>query len=61
MNGKKYYLHRVEKLFPHLTAKQQTIIRGASNASFHYLGSAKMFGQIGKAFADAMAKMESEQ
>lgn len=29
---------------------------GASNKSFHYLGSAKILGRIGKAFADALAE-----
>ena len=28
--------------------------RGASNAGYHYLGSAKTFAQIGKAFAEAL-------
>ncbi|MBT7700785.1 MAG: hypothetical protein HN700_10875 [Verrucomicrobia bacterium] len=32
------------------------IILGCSNAGYHYLGSAKMLGQIGKAFADALAR-----
>jgi alpha-galactosidase len=32
--------------------------RGASNKAYHYFGSAKMMGQIGKAFAEAMLKME---
>ena len=32
--------------------------RGASNAGYHYLGCAKTMGQIGKAFAEAMLKME---
>ena len=31
---------------------------GVSNAAYHYLGSAKILGQIGKAFADALAEME---
>ena len=26
---------------------------GVSNAAYHYLGSSKILGQIGKAFADA--------
>ena len=30
---------------------------GVSNAAYHYLGSAKILGQIGKAFADALAEM----
>ena len=31
---------------------------GISNAAYHYLGSSKILGQIGKAFADAQAKMQ---
>ena len=30
--------------------------RGASNGGYHYLGCAKTFALIGKAFADAMVK-----
>jgi hypothetical protein len=33
------------------------LTEGASNAEFHYLGSAKVLGQIGRAFADALAGM----
>ena len=31
---------------------------GISNAAYHYLGSSKILGQIGKAFAHAQAKMQ---
>ncbi|MDP6795064.1 MAG: sialate O-acetylesterase [Verrucomicrobiota bacterium] len=31
---------------------------GTSNAAYHYLGSAKILGQIGRAFADALAKLD---
>ncbi len=34
-----------------------TLETGVSNAEYHYLGSAKILGQIGKAFAEAMAEM----
>jgi len=34
--------------------------RGASNAGYHYLGSAKTMALIGKAFAEAMVEMEKE-
>jgi len=37
------------------TPEEEEILRkGASNAGFHYLGSAKIMGQIGKGFAEAM-------
>jgi hypothetical protein len=32
---------------------------GRSAQSFHYLGSAKIYGQIGKAFAEAMLEMSN--
>ena len=31
---------------------------GISNAAYHYPGSSKVLGQIGKVFADALAKMQ---
>jgi len=31
---------------------------GISNAEFHYLGSARILGGIGKGFADAMAQLQ---
>jgi len=35
--------------------------RGASNQAYHYFGSARMMGQIGKAFAEAMLEMERKE
>lgn len=32
------------------------VLKGASNQGYHYLGSAKIMAQIGKAFAEAMVK-----
>ena len=44
------------KLF---TKKELKILEvGTSNAAYHYLGSAKILAQIGKAFADARAAMK---
>ena len=34
--------------------------RGASNAGYHYLGCAKTFALIGKAFADALIDLRNE-
>lgn len=39
-------------------AEQALFARGASNAGYHYLGSAKTMAQIGVAFADAMLALE---
>jgi hypothetical protein len=40
------------------TAKEEEIVKGASNQGFHYLGAAKILGQIGKAFAEALIGMK---
>lgn len=41
-----------------LTPDEQNFVKvGTSNQAFHYMGSAYIYGNIGKAFADTMAKM----
>lgn len=42
------------------TRQEQRIILGSSNAGYHYLGSAKILGQIGKACAEAMVALEKK-
>ena len=37
-----------------LPLEDRETLKGASNAGYHYLGSAKIMAQIGKAFAEAM-------
>lgn len=40
------------------TEKERQILEtGVSNAEYHYLGSAKILGRIGKSFADAMVEL----
>ena len=39
----------------------QLMEAGVSNACYHYLGSAKIMSRIGKAFAEAMIKLEDGQ
>jgi hypothetical protein len=34
--------------------KDREALKGASNGGYHYFGSAKIFAQIGKAFAEAL-------
>ena len=50
----------VKKFEDKLISKEEVAMwnRGASNAGYHYLGCAKTMAQIGKAFADAIIKME---
>ena len=41
-----------------LTPEELSIVQnGTSNQAFHYMGSAYIYGNIGKAFADSMAEM----
>ena len=37
-----------------LPAKDREALKGASNGGYHYFGSAKIFAQMGKAFAEAL-------
>jgi alpha-galactosidase len=39
------------------TPRELEILKGSSNAGFHYNGCGKIMAQIGKGFAEAMAKM----
>jgi alpha-galactosidase len=57
VSSKEYLLKQMDKI---CTREEQRIIRGASNGGYHYLGSAKIMAQIGKAFAEAMLKMEKK-
>ena len=43
------------------TARELEILKGSSNAEYHYNGCAKIMAQIGKGFADALATMKSPQ
>ena len=41
--------------------ERQVIAKGISNLEFHYLGSAKILGSIGKGLAETMAEMKQVQ
>lgn len=55
INSKEYILKQMDKV---CTRPDQKIVMGASNGGYHYLGSAKIMAQIGKAFAEALLEME---
>jgi len=38
--------------------KDREALKGASNGGYHYLGSAKIFAQMGKAFAEALLTLQ---
>lgn len=40
-----------------LSAHDKEVLQGASNGGYHYFGSAKIFAQMGKAFAEANLKL----
>ncbi len=40
-----------------LSPKDREVLQGASNGGYHYFGSAKIFAQMGKAFAEANLKL----
>jgi hypothetical protein len=44
----------LEEVFP---PKDREALKGASNGGYHYFGSAKIFAQMGKAFAEANLKL----
>jgi len=41
-----------------LSPKDREALKGASNGGYHYLGSAKIFAQMGKAFAEALLPLQ---
>ncbi len=42
------------------SAEDRERLKGASDGGYHYMGSAKIFAQIGKAFAEAMMTMQKK-
>jgi len=41
-----------------LSPKDREALKGASNGGYHYFGSAKILSQVGKAFAEAIVKLQ---
>ena len=41
-----------------LSPKNREALKGASNGGYHYFGSAKIFAQMGKAFAEALVNLK---
>jgi alpha-galactosidase len=41
-----------------LSSQDKEILKGASNGGYHYWGSAKIFAQMGKAFAEALLTLQ---
>ena len=56
--GQEHRMKALEKVF---SAEDRAIADGASNAGYHYMGSAKIMAQIGKTFAEAAVGLSREQ
>jgi alpha-galactosidase len=41
-----------------LSPKDREVLKGSSNGGYHYFGSAKIFAQMGKAFAEAIVSLQ---
>ena len=58
INSKEYALKQMDKV---CSRREQKIVLGCSNGGYHYLGSAKIMAQSGKAFAEAIHKLETSK
>ncbi len=56
--GSKQLTRALERVF---SAEDRAIADGASNAAYHYMGSAKIMAQIGKAFAEAIDEINASE
>ena len=54
--GRQRLTQALEQVF---SAEDRATANGASNAGYHYMGSAKIMAQIGKAFAEAVDQINS--
>ncbi len=52
---------RQKAIAENFTPDELKRLRGVSNGGYHYLGAAKILAPIGKAFAEAMAKLQTTQ
>lgn len=52
---------RKKAIAENFTPEELKRLKGASNGGYHYLGAAKIMAPIGKAFAEAMAKLQTTQ
>jgi hypothetical protein len=61
VSSKKNIERKVDKKMSMVfTPREKSVLKGCSNAGYHYMGSAKTMGLIGKAFAEAILEMEKK-
>jgi hypothetical protein len=61
MTGAEVEAVKMQIVAENFTPEEQKRLKAASNGGYHYLGAAKIMAPIGKAFAEAMAKLQSTQ
>ena len=61
MTGAEIEAVKMQVVAENFTTGEQKRLKAASNGGYHYLGAAKIMAPIGKAFAEAMAKLETTQ
>jgi alpha-galactosidase len=61
MTGEEVEAVKMQVVAENLTPQEEKRLRGASNFGFHYLGAAKIMAPIGKAFAEAIANLQTTQ
>ena len=52
---------RQKAVAENFTPEELKRLKGVSNGGYHYLGAAKIMAPIGKAFAEAMADLQTTQ
>lgn len=52
---------KLQVVSENFTPEEQKRLKAASNGGYHYLGAGKIMAPIGKAFAEAMAKLQGKQ
>lgn len=61
MTGAEVKAVKMKIVAENFTTEEQERLEGTSNGGYHYLGAAKIMAPIGKAFAEAMAKLQTTQ
>jgi alpha-galactosidase len=61
MTGTEVEAVKMQVVAENFTPEEQKRLKAASNGGYHYLGAAKIMAPIGKAFAEAMAKLQTTQ
>ena len=62
MTGAEFEAFKLKAQAEHFTPEEwKRLQAGASNGGYHYLGAAKIMAPIGKAFAEAIMKLQKTE